>query len=211
MNIKQIRNNLERSKGKLQQIQQTIEDKKQSIKQNESLLEKAEKARLIIQIVAQETQEQLEYRLNELVSLAMIAVFGKDAYSLNMQFQIKRGKTEAEPFFERNGKKRKPGYGTGFGPMDVASLVLRPTLWSLEDPKKRPIMIYDEPLRHLNDPTGNLHKKAAEMIRELSSKLALQIIIVTQNDDLCEAGDRIFHIDQDKGKSFIKKIDDRSL
>jgi len=210
MTLNEIRQMLERKKGKRDHIKTQIQNTEKSIALNKNKLVHAQKGQLILQIVAQETQEQLEYRLNELVSLAQKAVFEDEAYELNMQFNIKRGKTEAEPQFVKHGKIRRPMYGMGFGAVDVAALILRPTLWSLEErsKRKRATFIYDEPLRHLNDPTENLHRKASQMLRDITKKVnqkegGIQMIIVTQNHILTDAGDKVFQVDQKNGKSFL--------
>jgi len=210
MNLNEIRKSLERKKGKRDHVKQQISNATKSIESNKAKLIFAQKGQLILQIVAQETQEQLEYRLNELVSLAQKAVFEDEAYALNMQFNIKRGKTEAQPLFVRRGKTRTPMYGTGFGAVDIAALILRPTLWSLEEKtkRKRPTFIFDEPFRHLNDPTENLHRKAAQMLRDISKKVnqkngGIQMIVITQNHILADAGDKIFQVDQKNDRSFL--------
>ena len=210
MTLNEIRQKLERKKGKRDHIKKQISSAEKSIALHKGKLIHAQKGQLILQIVAQETQEQLEYRLNELVSLAQTAVFEDEAYALNMQFNIKRGKTEAQPLFVKHGKTRRPMYGTGFGAVDIAALILRPTLWSLEEraKRKRPTFIFDEPLRHLNDPTENLHRKASQMLRDISKKVnakegGIQMIIVTQNNILADAADKIFQVDQKNGKSFL--------
>jgi len=200
-----MRQKLERAKGKQDEILNQIELSRKEIQEKKEHLVNCEKARLIIDIVSLETQSQLEYRLNELVTLAMLAVFREQAYKLKMRFDIKRGRTEASPLFTKEDKERRPLYGTGFGISDVGSFALRPTLWSLEEPKKRPFFFLDEPFRHLNDPEKILHRRAAEMVKEISKKLDVQIVIITQNETLCEAGDVIFKIDQKRnGHSFIR-------
>lgn len=210
-NIASMRKMLDGKSGELSHIKRQKKQTKTNLSKSEQKLKTAQDAQLILQIVAQQTQSMLEYRLNELVSLAQIAVFQDDAYSLEMQFDIKRGRTEARPIFTKNGKQRRPMYGTGFGAVDVAALVLRPTLWSLESvgKRKRPSFIWDEPLRHLNDPSWKLHERACKVLREISSKVnkpdGIQMIIVTQNSALCDAGDKVFHIDQKRGKSFINE------
>jgi chromosome segregation ATPase len=204
--LSKLRTELERSKGRQSQIQDTLAMLEKKIKTQTTRLETAQQAQLIFQIVAQETQKQLEYHLNELVSLALKAVFGKDAYELKMQFRINRGKTEAQPLFIREGKKRLPMKSTGFGPVDIAAFFLRPTLWSLEKPQRRGLFIYDEPLRHLNDPQNIYHTKAAGMIRELSTRIGqgLQIIIITQKHELIDVGDKVFAIGQRDRRSYVK-------
>jgi len=184
MGLAEMRSSLDEKRGSRNQIQKDIKAYNESIEKNKKELLVSQKAQAIIQIVAQETQEQLEFQLNELTSLAMTAIFKEDAYRLNMSFNIKGGRTEAEPFFEKDGKKRRPKYGSGFGLADTASFFLRPTLYSLEEKKKRPVFLYDEPFRHLNSPMGELHRRAAETIKEMSEKLDIQIVIITQNADL---------------------------
>ena len=200
-----LRSKLDRAKGKRDVILEQVKSYKVSIEKNKEHLISCQKAQTIIQLVALQTQELLEFRLNELASLAMTAIFREDAYELKLRFDIKRGRTEAAPLFVKDGKERRPMYGTGFGIVDVASFALRPTLWSLEEPKKMNCFLFDEPFRHLNSPTGELHKRAAKMIQEISSKLNIQIIIVTQNVDFINAGNKAFHIDQKNSKSFIKE------
>ena len=200
-----LRSKLDRAKGKRDAILEQVKSYKISIEKNKEHLISCQKAQTIIQLVALQTQELLEFRLNELASLAMTAIFREDAYELKLRFDIKRGRTEASPLFVKDGKERRPMYGTGFGIVDVASFALRPTLWSLEEPKKMNCFLFDEPFRHLNSAAGNLHKRAAKMVKEISEKLSLQIIIVTQNDILCEAGDKVFHIDKKLDKSYVKK------
>lgn len=207
MDLSNFRTKLSEYQGSKKQIEKNISNLKSDIKKSKSNLITIQEAKLIIQTVAHDTQNQLEYHLNELVSLAMKAIWRENAYELKMQFNIKRGRTEAEPLFVKDNKKRRPLKNTGFGPVDVASFFLRPTLWSLENPKKRNTFFYDEPFRHLNDPEGILHKRAAQMIQEASKRIegGIQIIIVTQKHELIDAADKTFYIDQKNGKSFIKE------
>ncbi len=204
--LKEIRTEIEQLKGRRKQIRDTISFLNKTDQELTTKFELAQQAQLIFQIVAQETQQQLEYHLNELVSLALKAVFGDHAYELRMQFKINRGKTEAQPLFTREGKNRLPMKSTGFGPVDIAAFFLRLTLWSLENPSRRSVLIYDEPFRHLNDPRGDLHTKAASMIREASTRIGsgLQMVIITQKHELIDVGDKIFSIDQRDGRSYIK-------
>jgi ABC-type transporter Mla maintaining outer membrane lipid asymmetry ATPase subunit MlaF len=109
----------------------------------------------------------------------------------------------------RDGKVRRPLKGTGFGQPDIGSFVLRPTLWSLEKPRKRPVFLYDEPMRCLNDPTHRLHEKASEMIQRLSKELGIQIIMITQLPELAECANKTFLIEQKNFKSYVKEINEK--
>lgn len=191
---KAARRSVEQAKGELKQIKEAISKASENIDIHELDLKHTQKAQIIAQIVAQETQSQLEVRLNKLVSIALESVFEEEAYKMKFQIEINRGKTVVKPFFERDGKLRRPGFSTGFGPCDVASFALRPTLWALEDSRKRPVFIFDECSRHLNDPTLELNTRFAEAMHDISEKLGVQIIIITQDDSLCTAADKVFQV-----------------
>lgn len=189
-----IRTKIERAKGELKQISDNIESVNKEIAICEKDLSDSQKAQIIAQIVAQDTQGQLEIKLNKLVSMALEAVFEDEAYKMLFNIEISHGKTIIKPYFERDGVLRKPGYATGFGPLDVAEFALKPTLWSLEERRKRPIFVLDEPGKAINDPTGELNKRFANIIHDVAKKLDLQIIIITQDERLCSAADKVFKV-----------------
>ena len=96
--IKQLRNKLEYLKGQRDQLQKTIDDLKDKIRDDKRTLIRYERALEIVKQVGLLTQKQLEYHLAEQVSLAMEAVFD-NPYQLKVNFQEKRGRTEAEILF----------------------------------------------------------------------------------------------------------------
>ena len=157
----------------------------------------AESAQSILQAVAQETQKELEYRISELVSLALAAVF-PDPYTLKLSFEMKRGRTEAEFLFERDGETVVPKYGSGGGVKDVAALALRLAVWSLRGGRTRPLMVLDEPFKN---PSKGYRPKVAKLLKRLSKDLGIQIIMVTHDIDLIEHADKVFHIRLVKGVS----------
>ena len=48
--------------------------------------------------------------------------------------------------------------------------------------------------KNLNDPTRELHQKAAEMLRMVQEKMGLQMIIVTQIGEIADIADRVFEV-----------------
>ena len=121
-------------------------------KQEESIseIEVCEEAQIIIQNVAQKTQQELQYRLSDLCSLALKAVFA-NPYKLTVEFEIKRGKTECKLSFEKNGELFSPMDSSGGGAIDIASMALRIAIWSITSPKTRNTLILDEPFRFLSE------------------------------------------------------------
>jgi len=200
MNITSIRNELEQRKGQKNQIVKTIDDLKKGCKKLEKQKENIQEAQDILQTVAKATQQELEYHISELVSLALEAVF-PDPYRLNLDFELRRNKSEADlTFSKKDGEKMDPLTATGGGAVDVASFALRIALWSLQNPRSRKTIIFDEPFRFLS---SDLQPKASLMLKELSEKLGLQFIIVTHEENLIDNADKVFTVTKKKGVSQV--------
>jgi ABC-type uncharacterized transport system YnjBCD ATPase subunit len=159
-------------------------------------------AQALIQTVAQATQKQLEYHISELVSLALAAVF-PHPYSLRLDFELRRGRSEAVLSFSRgDGERIDPLSASGGGPVDVACWALRVSLWSLRNPKSRRTILLDEPFRFVS---RDLQPRASAMLKEISAKMKLQFIIVTHEENLVECADRVFEVTMNgkKGESRV--------
>ena len=187
--IRRWRTFLDEKTGEHRQLQESIKAKRREIRTLKRDKDNAEEARQIIQLVAQETQQQLEYRISELATLAMAGVF-ENPYNLELEFVQKRGKTEAIIQFERDGVKINPEHCTGGGAQDVASFALQVSLWGIK--RNRPIMILDEPLKWLKG--GQYPERGAEVIREISEKLGLQVVMVSHIPDQIEHADHVIDL-----------------
>lgn len=164
------------------------------------LLEDAESARTYIQTVAQLTQEELQHHVSDLVTLALRSVFG-DEYEFVVRFVTKRGRTEADLILRRGDEEIEDVMGSvGGGVVDVVAFALRLTMWTLRRPKTRPIMVMDEPFKHLS---AGLQPLMAGALKELSKKMGVQMLIVTHEDALVEdtGADVVFHVGKKKGKT----------
>jgi hypothetical protein len=119
----------------------------------------AKQARIILQEVAKQTQQNLEYHLSNLVTLALKSI-NSTWPKFVVEIVDRRNKTECDLLFEENGNRYKPIEGAGGGPLDIASFALRITFWSLR--KTRHTFILDEPFKFLS---ADLQHKASEMIK----------------------------------------------
>jgi DNA repair exonuclease SbcCD ATPase subunit len=166
------------------------------------LLHATEEAQVFIQQVAKDTQEKLRFHLEDIVNLAMDVVFPGE-YDFRIIFEIKRGKTEARLCFIRNGVEIDPLSSSGGGVSDVCSFALRIAVWSLGETV--PVMIFDEPFRNLSK---DLQSKASEMLKQLSQRLKIQMIMSTHEDSMVDVADRLFKVklvrDGDYRKSIVR-------
>jgi len=190
--IKQHKAQINALKGRREQIKDDLElckEKKEEAREESILLEKSQ---TIFQLVSQKTLDNLKYHISELGSLALSDIFD-DPYKLKLNFVQKRNKNECEILFEKNGEVFDPLKSSGGGAIDVASFALRISLWAISNPKKRNVIILDEPLKFLSK---DLQHKAGSMIQKISEKLDIQIIMVTHEFDLISKEDKIFRIEQ---------------
>ena len=203
MGLSNLRQKLERKKGQQSQLQDDLQTAKKEEEHISVEIINIETAQAIIQAVAQKTQEELEYRLSEIVSLALAAVF-EDPYKLKVNFVIRRGKTECDLLFEKNKEIFDPLTSSGGGAIDIAAMALRVAIWSLTQPRTRNVLILDEPFRFLS---REYQVKASIMLEELSKKLDLQIIMVSHSESLIEGANKVFRVIIKKGISSIQEAD----
>lgn len=168
-------------KGKLDSTRERLEAAEQDY-------QNALKAREIINIVAKDTQQQLEMRITNIVSMALAAVF-PDPYQFKLVFNERRNQTEADLLLVRDGEELNPVEGAGGGVLDVVSFALRIAVLLMSNHRR--IIILDEPFRHLS---ADLQPKASEMMKMLSDKLGIQFIMVSHEEGIIDCADNIITI-----------------
>ncbi|MGB4239586.1 MAG: hypothetical protein WBJ87_08290 [Candidatus Hydrothermia bacterium] len=198
--IQNLRQYLEREKGKKKHVQDTLKEIKNEINELEDSLRLHEEAREIIRLIGQRTQEQLQFHISDLATMAIGSVFD-DPYQLKVEFVQRRNKTECDIKFVKKNLEIDPMEASGVGVIDIASFALRVALWSIKKPSPRNVIILDEPFRHLST---NYQPRASEMVYELSKKLGIQFIIVTHENELAREADRLFEVSIHNGVSKIK-------
>lgn len=198
MTLRELQQSLERKKGQKQQLDSQIKREKENIR---TLIEEvgySEEALTIVQTVAKQTQEQLQFHISDIVSTALSAIFA-NPYTFKVEFVIKRNKTECELLLERNGRTVDPLSASGGGVVDITSFALRLALWTLQPTRSINTIIMDEPFKWISK---DLLGHASMLLRELSHKLDIQFIIVTHLDELTEGAKR-FEVSIEKGVTTV--------
>jgi len=126
--IRSLKSRVSARRGAFQEVLRSAVQTEGELKAIRRDLSRMERARSIIQVVAQETQGQLEYRINSLVTMALSIVFD-DPYELSLRFEERRGKTEADLTFLRGDEEMDPMDESGGGAVDVAAFALRVAMW----------------------------------------------------------------------------------
>ncbi len=193
MTPSELKSKIDKLKGARTQIQKQIGEARRTYITASRDATATEEAQAIIQDIARKTQDQIRYHVTDLGSMALNVVFSDDI-RLGLDFNPSRGKTEAKLAFLRGkqGISVDPLEADSGGACDIAAEALRDSLWYIQRPRTRPIMLRDEPFKNINDPTRQMHERASEMIQQISKRLGLQFIIVTAVPELAEIADKTF-------------------
>ena len=195
MGLIQLRQRLENEKGKLQQVQADIAQTQTMLTDLQTQALDIERAALIHRTVAQQTQERLSWYIDDLVTAAIEAVFPDDPPRFKLEFVQRRSRTEADLWLtDSSGNKIKPSDDDGGGLVNIVAFALRIALWSLTR-ATRPVIILDEPFVFLHN--RDAHARIAEMLRTITERLNLQIIMVTgedESEEIIGAADKVFRL-----------------
>lgn len=213
MNLQDYKDKIQQLRGQRDKLQKEISASNRASREYRRELRNAERAQVLIQITAQQTQDQLKYQLSELPKLALQSVF-EDPYEFDVSFEIKRSKVEVDFWFVRDGAQISPKDNTGLGAVDIAGMALRPALWSLRSPRNRACIWLDEPFKHLKGAEAN--KRALAMLKEICRPRpernwpGLQIIMIADErasrEDIQEVADKLFEFKMKNRRTFVKEI-----
>lgn len=189
--------------GMKKSLLKNIEEDKKSIEKNKNKLQLLEQAQSFLQKIAQETQNHLKFQIEDIVNLALDTCFPNE-YLFKLEFEIMRGKTEARLVFlsQKTQREVDPMNASGGGVVDLTSFALRIASYIIEQGTDN-VIIFDEPFRFVS---RDLQERAGLILKKLSEKLNIQIILVTHIPELVDVADRIIEVRKTDGISKIKYL-----
>jgi len=175
------------------------------IKKQEKEFDNTNEAIAILVAVLSAAQSDITTFIKDIVTTALQCVYGDTAgYDFKVEFQLKRNQPEVILHPIKNGIEYEPKFSCGVGVLDVVSFALRVALWTIKEPRTSPILFFDEPFRNLHGKEEN--ERIGMMVKELSDKLGLQIIIVTGESAITEYADKVFIVENKTGESKVRVI-----
>lgn len=155
----------------------------------------------IIQGVAAATQDQLRVRLEGITQTALDVVF-PGSYIFKVEFTPRRGRTEVDMWLDKDGTRMNPLDSNGGGVVDVISLALRICCLTLSTNAR--VLLLDEPFKFIR---GKARQRLGDMLKAISRRLGIQVIMVADVSDTGIIPDREFRVGMKWRKSFIEARD----
>jgi ABC-type nitrate/sulfonate/bicarbonate transport system ATPase subunit len=178
-NLSSWRSNMNRKMMEFSLTNARIKEEKRLLAEAQENYKAAKAAQEHLQLIAQQTQEYSHKQIARVVSRCLTAVFD-EPIELRIEFERKRGRTEAKFIYLKDGWRINPRTSSG-GMMDVAALALRLTALTLALPPARKVLILDEPFAHI---AKSRLEKMAVLIESLSHDLGVQIVMCTHDQAL---------------------------
>ena len=199
--INAIRKQFFQMQGMKKQVENDLQARRNELMNLNQKMKLIEQAQVFLQKVAQDTQSQLKLKIEDIVNLALNTVF-PDEYLFQVDFNVSRGKTDAELVFvnQKTGGRVDPMTASGGGVVDIVAFALRIAGYVLESNVDN-VIILDEPFRFVSK---DLVDRAGEILKVLSTKLGLQIIIVTHIPEFVDIADKVFRVR--KNQNGVSKI-----
>lgn len=160
------------------------------------------KAGWIIAEVSRLAQTKIKKDVEDITTKAIRGVFGRE-FDLVLKMEYKRSKFECQVLIEEDGELWVPKDDYGIGLSDMVGFVLRIVLIHLEQPRKIDTLILDEPFRFM----GSLSPLAGMLMKEISEKLGLQIIILTHDEALASIADVKYMVERNSASgSYVNLV-----
>ena len=184
--LESLLSSMERDMKRLQTRKASLETELERAKADKK---EWELLRDLIVETANRVQLDVAERISSIVTLALSST-GFD-YAFKVSFVQRRGTTEADLLFVKNGEELDPLSCSGGGALDIASFALRIALWSLN--KTSNVFILDEPFKFLS---LDLQENAGHMLHALAEKFGLQIIMVSHNERIIAGADNLITVEK---------------
>jgi DNA repair exonuclease SbcCD ATPase subunit len=151
----------------------------------------------LITEVALNTQEELRVHISSIATNALCEIF-ETKYEVFVEFVSKRNKTEATVTVKKeDGEPVRPTDAHGGGVVEVVAFCLRLALWNIH--RTSDTFLFDEPFTALKGKDYQL--KARNVMKQLSDRLGIQMVIISHEATIIEGVDRVIQITQRKGVS----------
>ncbi len=189
--------------GKAKAISDQAKQGQKDLEQAQELHDRYEKVSILFQSISEQQQAVLIEKIERLVSLGLRAVFEED-----MQFIIKmtpKADQMSANFRLRDGTGLETDIMTakGGGVSVLVGVLLQIVMLTLMRNRLAPVLFLDESFSHVSD---EYIPKVSALMRTLSSKLGMQIVMVTHQPEFQEDADAVYRFAKKDGHTVATKV-----
>jgi hypothetical protein len=160
----------------------TAAEERQALTAAEGRYAAALAAQRLAQAVAERVQQTAHAQIQAVVTRCLEAVFD-NKYEFSIKFARKRGRTEAALTLSLDGNELDdPTDQTSGGVIDVAAFALRLACLVLARPRRRRLLVLDEPFRFVHSTAYRV--RVRKLLEALSTELDVQIVMATGMKEL---------------------------
>ena len=191
MTLEEIRTATSKAQGSRLHLSEALASRELQIARSLEDTAAFEDVQRLIQETAQEVQEGIRFHIQDIVQHALDAIF-PDTYKFLVEFTVSRGRTETRLLAEKGGNVMDDLMEDEGGTLvQIVAMALRIAVWTLAPTDN--VLIFDEPG---NQVSAQYKPIFAEIIRGLSQRLGIQILMVSHDDTYIATADRVFTITQ---------------
>jgi len=179
-----------------------------SLHETEKLIEIWEQVQTVFAKTSEFAREQLKVKIEDTVTAALqVAGFpGSPRFKVLLTERSNQPAAEWRIIEAReDGSEMETGIedAHGGGLTDVVSLALRLALLQLFRPKPAPLVILDEPAKHVS---AEFAPNVAFFLKQFAREKNVQVLMVTHNETLAEVADTTIMVSKPGAYSEVKQI-----
>lgn len=179
--IDRLRSRLNAALDRRRSAAQTVATEEDALAEAEAEVKACLRARQLVQDVAETVQTVAHRRIASVVTRCLRTVFGEDAPEFRIRFEQKRGRTEASLLFVRGDNEVDPTASEGGGFVEVAAFALRLACLMMARPKRRRLLVLDEPFHFVS---REYRDNIRNLLLGIAEEMQVQIVMVTHIDEL---------------------------
>jgi len=205
--VARFRDDLNRRKGQRDSLQDQKRQKESRITELKHEVENLRQVVRLFSLAGDYARRESKETMERLVTNALKMVFQGD-HEFHIDFEERAERSEAEfsvssAYGGEHVVQNDPRDSRGGGIVDVISLALRVALLETSRPPLEGPLILDEPGKHVSE---QYVRQVAEFLNAVCNSFDRQVIMVTHNQHLADAGAAAYYIEIRNGESIVSKV-----
>ncbi len=205
--VASFRDDLNRRKGQRDSLQDQKRKKEQRVTELKHEVDNLRQVARLLNLAGDYARRESKETMEKLVTNALKMVFqGDHIFHIDFEERAERSEAEFSVSTKYGGEQvvqNDPRDSRGGGIVDVISLALRVALLETSRPRIEGPLILDEPGKHVSE---QYVRQVAEFLNAVCVSFDRQVIMVTHNQHLADAGNIAYHIEIRNGESFVSAV-----